>query len=194
MTADVRHILDQYLASVGQTPACVDSDGRLVFEAGEHIEAYAAMLPDGRLELFAGMGYVRAELLRAIVEADEDDDFHADLPCHAADVMVRWTGEGARWAVDVDRRMGLLTLSMFVAAIPGDPNQWAAILDAFKPPAHRGSLAFNPIRSMRCRTPVRGWQTSTPVQCCAAEHGSSRLRFHFTSDGPMPCVQLLPSI
>lgn len=132
MTADVRHVLDQYLASVGQTPACVDSDGSLVFEAGEHIEAYAAMLPDGRFELFAGMGYVRAEMLRAIVEADEDDDFDEDLPRQVADVMVRWTGEGARWAVHVDRRTGLLTLSMFVAAIPGDPNRWAAILDAFR--------------------------------------------------------------
>jgi len=36
------------------------------------------MLPDERLELFAGAGYVRAELLQAIVEADEDDDFDDD--------------------------------------------------------------------------------------------------------------------
>jgi hypothetical protein len=132
MTVELHHSLDQYLASVEQAPARVDADGSLVFEAGEHLQVYAVLLPEGRLELFAGMGYVCAELLQAIVEADEDDDFDEDVPRHVADVMVRWAGEGAQWAVDVHRRTGLLTLCMFVAAIPGDPSQWAATVNAFR--------------------------------------------------------------
>ena len=132
MNAELRHGLDQYLASVAQAPACVDADGSLVFEAEEQLEACAAMLPDGRLELFAAAGYVHAELLQAIVQADEYDDIDEDLPRHEADVMARWTGDGAQWAVDVDRSTGLLTLSMFVPAIPGDVDEWAAALDVFR--------------------------------------------------------------
>ncbi|HJS04357.1 MAG TPA: hypothetical protein VJ832_12810 [Variovorax sp.] len=132
MTVELHHSLDQYLASVEQAPACIVADGSLVFEAGEQLRAYAALVPDGRLELFAGMGYVRAELLQAIEEADEDDAFDEDVPRHVADVMVRWAGEGAQWAVDVHRRTGLLTLCMFVKAIPGDPTEWAATVDAFR--------------------------------------------------------------
>ena len=136
MNAELRHGLDLYLASVSHPPATVDADGSVVFDASEQLEACAAMLPDGRVELFAAAGYVSAELLQTIVRADEYDDFDEELPRHEADVMTRWTGDGAQWAVDVDRGTGLLTLSMFVPAFPGDAAEWAAVLDAF-----RGSAA-----------------------------------------------------
>ena len=131
MTAELGLSLDRYLASVQRAPACVEVDGSLVFQAEERVQVHAAVLPDEKLELFAGAGYVRAELLQAIVEADEDDDFDEDEPRHVQDVLARWTDEGAHWAVDVDRQTGLLTLSMAVPAIPGDPAEWATIMDAF---------------------------------------------------------------
>ena len=133
MTAELRHSLDQYLASVDHAPACIDADGSLVFEAAEQLQAYADLLPDGRLELFAGVGYVSAEMLQAIVEADEADDFDDDEePGRTASLMARRTGECAQWAVDVDRRTGLVAFSMFVAAIPSNPAEWAEVLDAFR--------------------------------------------------------------
>jgi hypothetical protein len=131
MTAQLAHGLDLYLASMERAPTCVSADGSLVFEAGEHLQVHAAMLPDGRVELFAGVGYVRAELLQAIVEADEDDDFDEDEPRHIADIVARWTGEDAHWAVDVHRETGLLTLSMVVSAVPGDQAEWATVMGAF---------------------------------------------------------------
>jgi hypothetical protein len=132
MPRELSHCLDQHLASVGQAPAAIDAGGNLVFMVGEHLQAYAAMLPDGRLELFAGVGYVRAETLQTLVQADEDEDFDEDEPRHVADVVARWTGEDAQWAADVDRQTGLLSLSMFIPAIPADPADWATILDAFE--------------------------------------------------------------
>ncbi|KWT75988.1 MULTISPECIES: hypothetical protein [unclassified Variovorax] len=132
MTAQLGHSLDQYLASMELAPTWVSADGSLMFEADERLQVHAAMLPDGRVELFAGAGYVRAELLQAIVEADEDRDFDEDEPRHVADIVARWTGEGAHWAVDVHRETGLLTLSMFVPALPGDPGEWTGVLDAFR--------------------------------------------------------------
>ena len=131
MNAELRHGLDLYLASVSNPPATLDADGSVAFDASEQLEACAAMLPDGRVELFAAAGYVSAELLQTIVRADEYDDFDEELPRHEADVMVRWTGDGAQWAVDVDRGTGLLALSMFVPAIPDDTAEWAAVVDAF---------------------------------------------------------------
>lgn len=131
MTALLSHSLDLHLASIQQAPTCVSVDGSLVFEAEGRLQVHAAMLPDGRVELFAGAGYVRAELLQAIVEADEDDDFDEEEPRHVADIVARWTGEGADWAVDVHRQTGLLTLSMLVSAIPGDPAEWATVMEAF---------------------------------------------------------------
>jgi hypothetical protein len=131
VNADLRHGLDLYLASVSHPPATVDAYGSVLFDASEQLEACAAMLPDGRVELFAAAGYVSTELLRTIVRADEYDDFDEELPRHQADVMTRWTGDGAQWAVDVDRGTGLLTLSMFVPAFPGDTAEWANVLDAF---------------------------------------------------------------
>ncbi|GAA4351203.1 hypothetical protein GCM10023165_39240 [Variovorax defluvii] len=132
MMVDLSHSLGQHLASAGQAPAHIDDDGALVFMAGESLQAYATVLLDGRLELFAGVGYVSAETLQVIVQADEDCDFDEQEPRHVADVMARWTGEGAQWAVDVDRRTGLMTLSMFVPGIPGDPAEWGPTLDAFR--------------------------------------------------------------
>ncbi len=132
MTAQLGHSLDLYLASVERAPTGVSIDGSLVFDAGERLQVHGAMLPDGRVELFAGAGYVRAELLQAIVEADEDDDFDEDEPRHIADIVARWTGEGAQWAVDVHRETGLLTLSMLVPALPCEPGGWAGVLDAFR--------------------------------------------------------------
>ncbi|MGK6309916.1 hypothetical protein [Variovorax sp. DT-64] len=132
MTAQFGHSLDQYLASVERAPTCVSADGSLAFDAGERLQVHAATLPDGRVELFAGAGYVRAELLQAIVEADEDDDFDDDEPGHVQDIMARWTGEGAHWAVDVHRETGLLTLSMIIPALPHGPGEWPGVLDAFR--------------------------------------------------------------
>lgn len=132
MTAQLGHSLDLYLASMKRAPTCVSADGSFVFEADERLHVHAAMLPDGRVELFAGAGYVRAELLQAIVEADEDGDFDENEPRHVADIMARWTGEGAHWAVDVHRETGLLTLSMLVPALPSEPGKWGGVLDAFR--------------------------------------------------------------
>ena len=73
MTVELGPGIDRYLASVRLAPAVVDVDGSLVFQVEERLQIHVAMLPDERLELFAGAGYVRAELLQAIVEADEDD-------------------------------------------------------------------------------------------------------------------------
>ncbi|MDR6534933.1 hypothetical protein [Variovorax soli] len=131
MTVELGPGIDRYLASVRLAPAVVDIDGSLFFQVEERLQIHAAMLPDERVELFAGAGYVRAELLQAIVEADEDDDFDEDEPRHVQDVLARWTGEGAHWAVDVHRQTGLLTLSMVVSALPGDPSEWAIVIDAF---------------------------------------------------------------
>ena len=131
MTVELGPGIDRYLASVRLAPAVVDVDGSLVFQVEERLQIHVAMLPDERVELFAGAGYVRAELLQAIVEADEDDDFDEDEPRHVQDVLARWTGEGAHWAVDVHRQTGLLTLSMVVSALPGDPSEWAIVVDAF---------------------------------------------------------------
>ena len=132
MTAQLAHSLDLYLASMARAPTCVSADGSLAFDAGDRLQLHAAMLPDGRVELFAGAGYVHAELLQAIVDADEDRDFDEDEPRHIADIMARWTGEGAHWAVDVHRETGLLTLSMFIPELPHDPGEWAGVLDAFR--------------------------------------------------------------
>lgn len=132
MTAQLAHSLDLYLASVGGAPACISADGSLAFEAGVRLQVHAAMLPDGKVELFAAAGYVRAELLQSITDADEDCDFEEDEPRHVADIVARWTGEGAHWAVDVHRETGLLTLSMLLPALPGDPGEWPAVVDAFK--------------------------------------------------------------
>ena len=132
MTAQLGHSLDLYLASLARAPTWVSADGSLVFDAGERLQVHAAMLPEGRVELFAGAGYVHAELLQAIVEADEDDDFDEDEPRHIADIVARWTGEGAHWAVDVHRETGLLTLSMLVPALPCEPGGWAGVLDVFR--------------------------------------------------------------
>ncbi|VTU37270.1 hypothetical protein [Variovorax sp. RA8] len=144
MTAQLGHSLDLYLASVERPPTCVSADGGLVFDAGERLHIHAAMLPDGRVELFAGAGYVRAELLQAIVEADEDDDFDDDEPRHVADIVARWTGEGAHWAVDVHRETGLLTLSMLVPALPHDPDEWPGVLDAFRRTAESWTARLHP--------------------------------------------------
>jgi hypothetical protein len=132
MTAQLGHSLDLYLASLARAPTRVSADGSLAFDAGERLQVHAAMLPDGRVELFAGAGYVRAELLQAIVEADEDRDFDEDEPRHVADIMARWTGEGAHWAVDVHRETGLLTLSMLIPTLPHGPDGWPDVLDAFR--------------------------------------------------------------
>ena len=132
MTAQLGHSLDLYLASVERAPTYVCADGSLVLDAGERLQVHAAMLPDGRVELFAGAGYVRAELLQAIVEADEDGDFDEDEPRHIADIVARWAGEGAQWAVDVHRETGLLTLSMLLPALPHDPGEWPGVLFAFR--------------------------------------------------------------
>jgi hypothetical protein len=131
MTALLSHSLDLYLASIQQAPTCVSVGGSLVFEAEGRLQVYAAMLPDGRVELHAGAGYVRAELLQAIVEADEDDDVDEEELRQMAGIVARWTGEDADWTVDVHRQTGLLTLSMLVSAIPEDPAEWATVVDAF---------------------------------------------------------------
>ncbi len=169
MTAQLGHSLDLYLASVERPPTCVSADGGLVFDAGERLHIHAAMLPDGRVELFAGAGYVRAELLQAIVEADEDDDFDDDEPRHVADIVARWTGEGAHWAVDVHRETGLLTLSMLVPALPtirtNGPECW---MHSGEPPS-RGPPASIPSRPIRCRTPASGRPRSARAHFCAVE-------------------------
>jgi hypothetical protein len=144
MTALLGHSLDLYLASIQQAPTCVSVDGSLVFEAEGRLQVHAAMLPDGRVELFAGAGYVRAELLQAIVEADEDRDFDEDEPRHEQDILARWTGEGAHWAVDVHRQTGLLTLSMIVPAIPPDPGEWAGVMDAFRRTGESWTVRLRP--------------------------------------------------
>ncbi|VTU40906.1 hypothetical protein H4CHR_05639 [Variovorax sp. PBS-H4] len=131
MTAQLAHSLDLYLASVERTPSCTGSDGSLAFEAGEDLQVHAAMVPGGRVELFAGAGYVRAELLQALAEADEDDDLDEDAPRHVQDIVARWTGGGAHWSVDVHRQTGLLTLSMLFPAVPDDPGEWPGVLEAF---------------------------------------------------------------
>jgi hypothetical protein len=144
MTAQLGHSLDLYLASVERAPTCVSNDGSLVFDAGERLQVHAAMLPDGRVELFAGAGYVGAELLQAIVEADEDDYFDADEPRHVQDILARWTGEGAHWAVDVHRGTGLLTLSMLIPALPHDPGEWPGVLDAFRRTGESWTVRLQP--------------------------------------------------
>lgn len=144
MTAQLAHSLDLYLASFARAPTWVSADGSLVFDAGERLQVHAAMLPEGRVELFAAAGYVRAELLQAIVEADEDDDFDEDEPRHIADIMARWTGEGAHWAVDIHRETGLLTLSMLVPALPCEPGGWAGVLDAFRRTAESWAARLQP--------------------------------------------------
>ncbi|VTU38401.1 hypothetical protein H6CHR_05211 [Variovorax sp. PBL-H6] len=131
MTAQLAHSLDLYLASVGRAPACISAEGSLAFDAAERLQVHAAMHPDGKVELFAAAGYVRAELLQSIVEADEDCDFDEDAPRHVADIVARWTGEEALWAVDVHRETGLLTLSMVVSALPRDQAEWATVMRAF---------------------------------------------------------------
>jgi hypothetical protein len=144
MTAQLGHSLDLYLASLARAPTRVSADGSLAFDAGERLQVHAAMLPDGRVELFAAAGYVGAELLQAIVQADEDCDFDEDEPRHVADIMARWTGEGAHWAVDVHRETGLLTLSMLIPTLPHDPGEWSGVLDAFKRTSESWTARLHP--------------------------------------------------
>jgi len=135
--AELHHQLDQYLSFMGLGFARSDPTGCLLFDTAEGLSLGAMPIGSDRIRLFACAGYTSAEQLRGLHEGIEAHSTDAGADAQAPferldqDAVVRWSAEGADWAVAVDRTSGAVTLSMFLSSLPRRSQDWQACLDGF---------------------------------------------------------------
>ena len=129
------HVLEQYCSSTNQPLARADSDGIYSIDAGQELFVCAAMLSDGRLELFSSPGYVDAATLQAIIDDDLEDGIEVDDCGNAVGVpgpLMCWEASEAQWSIHLSREDGFVTLSRITTQLPWQLASFTAALEEFR--------------------------------------------------------------
>ena len=132
MTEQLADLLAQYLASTKQPPAQLDSEGVFTIETGEGLLLGAAMLADGRLELFGNPGHVSPASMQRIVEPNHERSARDESNTAAVPgALVRWRDGDTEWGIHVDRQSGLVTLTGITAQLPWHVDGLAVLFKRF---------------------------------------------------------------